>query len=159
MKKWFNRRGIINLVEMTWWQESSIPSHPEYTVVATPAMVPPHSNPPSILTKVALVSPSPLPHKHHPLDKFPRHPPSKPLLPTPPLTLPCGGHRLRPHPLRLHLSPLRPRLRTRSPPHRLVLPPLASEATTLRPARRGENARRVGRKEDGGGTLCDVDSE
>jgi len=39
MKKWFNRRGIINLVEMQWWQESSIPGLPEYSVVATPAMV------------------------------------------------------------------------------------------------------------------------
>ena len=41
MKKWFNQRGIINLVEMTWWQESPIPDHPDYFVVATPAMVPP----------------------------------------------------------------------------------------------------------------------
>ena len=41
LKKWFNRRGIINVVEMEWWQESSIPGKPEYSVVATPAMVPP----------------------------------------------------------------------------------------------------------------------
>jgi len=40
MKSWFHRRGIFNLVEMQWWQESPIPSHPEYHVVATPAMVP-----------------------------------------------------------------------------------------------------------------------
>lgn len=39
MKKWFNQRGIINLVEMEWWQESSIPGHPEYFIAATPAMV------------------------------------------------------------------------------------------------------------------------
>jgi N-acyl-phosphatidylethanolamine-hydrolysing phospholipase D len=41
LKKWFNRRGITNVVEMKWWQESAIPGHPEYMVVATPAMVHP----------------------------------------------------------------------------------------------------------------------
>jgi hypothetical protein len=46
MKKWFNKRGIINLVELEWWQESSIPGQPEYTIVATPAMVFPHSQRP-----------------------------------------------------------------------------------------------------------------
>jgi len=108
--------------------------------------------------KIALVSTSPFSHKHHALDKFPHHPPFNTLIATPPPPLPCRRHRLCPHPLRLHLRPLWPRLRTRSPAHRLVLSTLASPSTTLRPPRRGENARRVGRKEDGGCALCDVDT-
>jgi N-acyl-phosphatidylethanolamine-hydrolysing phospholipase D len=48
MKDWFHRRGIYNLVEMQWWQEASIPSHPEYHIVATPAMVPTPSSKPSV---------------------------------------------------------------------------------------------------------------
>ena len=55
MKKWFNQRGIMNLVEMEWWQESSIPGHPEYFVAATPAMV--FHLPTSLITRLSLYIP------------------------------------------------------------------------------------------------------
>jgi hypothetical protein len=53
MKKWFNQRGIMNLVEMEWWQESSIPGHPEYFIAATPAMVF-HLHPYPLITRLSL---------------------------------------------------------------------------------------------------------
>jgi hypothetical protein len=61
MKKWFNKRGIINLVEMEWWQECSIPGQPEYSVVATPAMV---THILRRLLMIALVGTTSIPDKH-----------------------------------------------------------------------------------------------